>query len=628
MSLEVRRTAAPPFESQQNQNMLCQVLTNDFKTRGLGALSPEEGGRLSRMVSHYAKEVKRVQGAQPITILNKEVLKACAKQIIVSRQETTAAPIRSLALVDEDAVDEDEGDIVAALGMSNQSSTTAPDNLFQDTSKRFEVMQQSRNDLMKRDTPNPPDFRVSLEEDKQLTSPFQLFEAAKAARDRETVAADAAALAKNPLNTVGPLGELYGGNTTGLASAARPPLGDTRPRLPDRDPALIIRGPEPSLPQDILTRKDDVLTYKENEFNLFVNSIDRNWYQDSDTRFNETQQNRYNFVVNFDPANNRQGLGITPASQRKFRNIVRIELVKVIMPNECIDAGVTVLSTGNFEAGTTYTPLKLPYVTMRVDELEGNNYGTTNDIDNAFALVHYDGKWGESASAATGFIDMIPKFLKAQREYRPTPLSTLQKLTIHLNRPDGTSVSPTQDVYNIQKLYFNSFLPLDHGSTANDSPFAVTLAAGEVFVFLETPGFDASAFAVGDRVNLQGLLLTDTGLGSATDRSKFMSFINRKEGHAIVGIMTPYITSGVYDYTSITDGYFGYYNTATTLIIQLDKETLTTYPDYHTSGFAAALALTDIGSTKVINTSHQVQCVFRVITRELDAASRVRPDNL
>lgn len=610
MSLEVRRTAAPPFESQQNQSMLCQVLTNDFKNRGLGALSPEEGGRLSRMVGHYTKEVKRVQGAQPITILNKEVLKACAKQIIVSRQEATA---RSTTLVDEDAVDEDEGDIVAALGMSNQSSTTAPDNLFHDTSKRYEIMQQERNDLIKRDTPKPPDFRVSLEEDKQLSSPFQLFEAAKAVRDRESAAADAAALAKNPLQTVGP-------------------LGDTRPRLPDRDPALIIRGPEPTHPQDMLTRKDDVLTYKENEFNLFVNSIDRNWYQDSDVRFNETQQNRYNFVVNFDPANNRTGLGITPASQRKFRNIVRIELVKVIMPNECIDVGTTAVRVSptsiGYDTNTSYTPLKLPYVTVRVDELEGNNYGTTNDIDNAFALVHYDGKWGESVTNAVGFIDMIPKFLKAQREYRPTPLSTLQKLTIHLNRPDGTSVSPTQDVYNIDKIYFNTFLPAGYGSATNECLFAQPLGGDEVFVFLQTSGFDASAFAVGDRINLQGLALTNTGLGSATDRNAFMNFINRKEGHAIVGIMTPAITSGSIDYTNISDGYSGYYNVATTLIIQLDKASLTSYPDYHTSGFAAALALTDIGSTKVINTSHQVQCVFRVITRELDAASRVRPDNL
>jgi hypothetical protein len=619
MSLEVRRTAAPPFESQQNQGMLVQVLTNDFRSRGLGALSSEESSRLPRMVGHYTKEVRRVQGQQPVTILNREVLKACAKQIIIGRQE----PVResSTALVSPDAIEEDEGDIVAALGMSNQNSTTAPEGLFQDTSRRFEILQQERNDLMKRDTPNPPDFRVSLEEDNQLASPFQLFEAAKTARDRESAAAEAAALAK----TQGPMGDM-----TGFASAARPPLGDTRPRLPERDPALIVREVERPSSQDTLVRKDDVLTYKENEFNLFVNSIDRNWYQDSDTRFNETQQNRYNFVVNFDPANNRTGLGITPASQRKFRNIVRIELVKVIIPNECIDTVIEASSTAT-STNTDINPMTLPYVVMRVDELEGNNYGTNNDIDNAFALVHYDGKWGgenhTTPVTTAGFVDMIPKFLKAQRVYHPTPLSTLQKLTVHLNRPDGSSVSPVQDVFNIDKIYFNSFLPATYGTTTNNSPFAKAFS-GEIYVFIQTPGFDASAFSVGDRINIQGLSLTDTGLGSATDRATFNTFINRPTGHIVVGIMSPTWLLNAYNYNELNDGYDTYYGSANTLIIKLDQTSFNTYPDYHTNGFASALSFTDIGATKVINTSRQVQCVFRVITRELDSASRLRPDNL
>lgn len=616
MSLEVRRTAAPPFESQQNQGMLVQVLTNDFRSRGLGALSSEESGRLPRMVSHYMKEVRRVQGAQPVTILNREVLKACAKQIIVSRQE----PIResSTALVSPDAVEEDEGDIVAALGMSNQNSTTAPEGLFQDTSRRFELLQQERNDLMKRDTPNPPDFRVSLEEDKQLTSPFQLFEAAKAARDRESATAESAAIAK----TQGPMGDM-----TGLVSAARPPLGDTRPRLPERDPALIVREVERPLQQENLIRKDDVLTYKENEFNLFVNSIDRNWYQDSAVRFNETQQNRYNFVVNFDPANNRQGLGITPASQRKFRNIVRIELVKVILPNECIDTMINVISGPEYKTNLGNTALNLPYVTVRVDELEGNNYGTNNNIDNAFALVHYDGKWGGDLTniynssyalgasvGSPGWIDMIPKFLKAQRVYHPTPLSTLQKLTIHINRPDGTSVSPTQDTSSIIGLYFNN----DLAYTAGTSPYAAALG-GEAYIFIQlSSAFNAAFFSTGDRINMQGVSVS--GIGTPNQCSEFNNWLNRTEGHLIVGI------ANLNGSSQLDDSYnnSGY---ATTLIVRSDWSSSGALPNY-TVGFTNALKALTITDARLINTSRQVQCVFRVITRELDSASRLRPDNL
>ena len=593
MSLEVRRTAAPSFVSQQNQALLCQVLSNDFASRGLGALSREESGRLPRMVKHYVGEVARVKGeAGPVTLLNKEVLKACATQIITGRREAEAASSAATS----GSGDGDDEDIVAALGMGGQQQNDkAPEALFQDTSRRFEMLQQQRNDLVKRDTPAPPDFRVSLEEDKQLDAPIKMFEAAKAARDREMAAADAAAL-----TTVGP-------------------LGDVRPRMPDRDPALIIKNVERPLPQDVLIRKDDVLTYKENEFNLFVNSIDRNWFQDSGTRFNETKQNRYNFVVNFDPANNRQGLGITPASQRKFRNIVRIELIKVIMPAEPIETVVTVSTGPVYSTNLGITPLTLPYVVVHVDELEGNNYGTNNDIDNAFALVHYDGKWGGDQSSPVvtpGFLGMIPKFMKAQRIYHPTPLATLQKLTVQLHRPDGTSVSPTQDTFDLDKIYLNTSLPAGY-SAAGANLFANALS-GNQYIFLQVyGGFDASSFQVGDRVNLQGVAVS--GIGTAAQRQNFNDWLNRTEGHVVVAVQ--YVTGGV-----ITNGYPAN-AIASTLVIQTQRSSTGAYPDFSTP-FNSGLAGLSITGTRLINASRQVQCVFRVITRELDSQSRVRADNL
>jgi hypothetical protein len=601
MSLEVRRTAAPSFVSPQNQNLLCQVLTNDFSSRGLGALSRDESSRLPRMVKHYVTEVARVKGESgPVTLLNKEVLKACATQIITGRREVEEAS--QIASAGRSASPEDEEtDIVAALGMGGQQQLDkAPEALFQDTSRRFEMLQQQRNDLVKRDTPAPPDFRVSLEEDKQLDAPIKMFEAAKAARDREMAAADAAAL-----QTVGP-------------------LGDVRPRMPERDPALIIKNVERPLPQDNLIRKDDVLTYKENEFNLFVNSIDRNWYQDSGTRFNETKQNRYNFVVNFDPANNRQGLGITPASQRKFRNIVRIELVKVIMPAEPIETVVTVATGPVYTTNLGITPLTLPYVIVHVDELEGNNYGTNNDIDNAFALIHYDGKWGGDHSAPVvtpGFIGMIPKFMKAQRIYSPTPLATLQKLTVNLQRPDGSPVSPTQDTFDLTKIYVNSALPGTNVAAAGN--LFPTALSGDQYIFLQVfGGFDASAFSVGDRVNLQGVAVA--GVGTAAQCQTFNDWVNRTEGHVVVAIQ--YINT-VPAPDEITNGYPAN-ALASTLVIQTQRSSTGIYPDFSSNSFNTGLAALNISNTRLINASRQVQCVFRVITRELDSQSRVRADNL
>lgn len=607
MSL-VSRTA-PPFASQQNQALLCQVLTKDFANRGLGALSGEETGRLPRMVKHYMTEVSRVKGdSGPVTLLNKEVLKACATQIISGRRES-----ESTAVVATTPADNEDTDIVAALGMGGQQQAP-PEALFHDTSRRFEMLQQQRNDLVKRDTPAPPDFRISLEEDKQLDTPIRMFEAAKAARDRDMAAADAAAL-----QTVGPLGELYAGaNTSSLTRVGA--LGDVRPRMPERDPALIIKNVERPLPQDVLIRKDEVLTYKENEFNLLVNSIDRNWFQDSGTRFNETKQNRYNFVVNFDPANNRQGMGITPASQRKFRNIVRIELVKVILPAEPIETIVTVATGPVYTTNLGITPLTLPYVIVHVDELEGNNYGTNNDIDNAFALVHYDGKWGGEQTApivTPGFIGMIPKFMKAQRIYHPTPLATLQKLTVNLQRPDGSSVSPTQDTFDLTKIYLNTSLPAGYSAAAGN--LFPTALSGNQYIFLQVfGGFDASAFSTGDRINLQGVAVS--GVGTAAQCQAFNDWLNRMEGHVVVAVQ--HLAMNV-----ITNGYPAN-ALASTLVIQTQRSATGTYPDFTSDSFNSELAALNISDTRLINASRQVQCVFRVITRELDSQSRVRADNL
>ena len=53
-----------------------------------------------------------------------------------------------------------------------------------------------------------------------------------------------------------------------------------------------------NLPQAILTRQPDVISYKESEMNLFISSADRDWV----TTGAVTKDSRYNFTIHFDPA--------------------------------------------------------------------------------------------------------------------------------------------------------------------------------------------------------------------------------------------------------------------------------------------------------------------------------------
>ena len=67
---------------------------------------------------------------------------------------------------------------------------------------------------------------------------------------------------------------------------------------------------------------------------------------------------------------------------------------------------------------------------------------------------------------------------------------------------------------------------------------------------------------------------------------------------------------------------------ASTLVIQTQRSATGAYPDFTSNSFNSGLAALSISGTRLINASRQVQCVFRVITRELDSQSRLRPDNL
>ena len=77
---------------------------------------------------------------------------------------------------------------------------------------------------------------------------------------------------------------------------------------------------------------------------------------------------------------------------------------------------------------------------LRIPELDTNNYGSDNFLDNAFGILQYDANWNSDNTNLTdsrGWLAMIPKHLKCQKVYQPTPLSTLTKLTFQFLRPSG-----------------------------------------------------------------------------------------------------------------------------------------------------------------------------------------------
>jgi hypothetical protein len=389
------------------------------------------------------------------------------------------------------------------------------------------------------------------------------------------------------------------------------------------------------LPQNYVQREDKVVSYREIENNLFIYSADRDWLRNN-------KENRYSFTVNFDPATNGQSFNPTLSAQQKFKNIVRIELVKCIMAGESLD--VTINKTNSTPTGNTLTTyqdniLNLPYVTVRVAELENNNYGTDNFLDRSFGVLQYDAQWVSDETQKTctrGYLAMIPKFLKCQKEFYPTPLSTLQKMTIDIRRPNGELVSSSPDTFDIAGVIgagtssYGAVFPFGVVSSgeynlvdgANNNPFNFYLVTNKYF-----SRFD---ICKGDRIQISGYTYSDAALNDPTYGGAlrdFSNWINRAEGHIVLN--TGYTPTP----NSMLDGLndVGYGNI---IVIQARYQDPSTgsvllNPFYANNfanilnAFGAALQ----SPCRLIDLNKQLNLVFRVITREMDSLPQIRPDN-
>ena len=619
------------FLSDDNRRMLYGVLSKDFIKRGV-TLTPKLADQLDQYLNHYVDEVYSVQGAKPLTFLNKEVLVTTAQEFTNSILKKPTTPQTPTPATQQVKPMQQSQQVITAVRATGKPTTTGqqalPDNasangtpldsLFMDTSSRFDALQKERMEV-KKAAPPMPEFKIDFTDDGP--TPMELYERAKKARE-EALAAVAPAQGQQqqvdifmpaetrpPRITLGPANDFIDSREKGVATSS---------------PNLVspIDNEQKILSQQVVIKDDDVVNYKEVENNLIIYSADRDWV-------NNSTDNRYNFSVNFDPANNKQGFGLSPSSYMKFKNIVRIEFVKAILPAEGLDVIIRQDASGGsgtFSTNINANALSFPYLTLHLDEYRGNNYGTDNYLDNAFAILQYDALWTMDTvnnNNNRGYIAFIPKNLKAQRIWMPTPLATLTRLSLRIERPDGTPLQTNLDTSVINQVY-SSANALTIGSTFYTGSAG---AAGRYLFVRTTKYFSKFTIQVGDRVLFKDF--TSTNATYPVAATQLNTFMNQETGHLVVGVA--YDTSGAG--VGIADGsnIVGYSNYIILETRMNDPTTgLTTVDPF---GGTATInnnfldgATTYTGSC--INLNRQTQFVFRVITREMDAASRLRPDNL
>ena len=405
-------------------------------------------------------------------------------------------------------------------------------------------------------------------------------------------------------------------------SAATPDLTAVETRRPG---ATAGAGAQP---KDFLQPQEDIVKYRENEYNLVLNSKDRDWLVDAG-------QNRYNFSVQLAAGNIEQGKTVQAMLQTRLRNIVRIEFIKAILPVEGLDlvVGNDCPSSGppqGTDTNSFQSVLGLPFVQVTMDEIQGNNVTTNSELDRSLAVCQYDSTWRSDTITTTtrvnrGYTLFFPKFMKAQRIYAPTPLANLQKMTFTVLSPENQIVSESSDSSRIKRILYSSDIS---GGCYGEEPLD---ASGASYLFIEaTTWFSQWAYLRPDRIKFAGLSFLDAQ-GSAG--ALFRSWLEQEQGHTVIGLAH---TSKTGTPVTVTDGHnaYGYANWIIIRNRFTDASVTGTPSRYLFAGTGAAevtfaSALTTATATGgVLNLNRQVQLFLRVITRDMDAATNIRPDNV
>lgn len=663
--------ASDAYFSQKNEAMLQRVLYNDICRRTGNNLNERQATRLMKTVKYYMGEVHRVQGNKPVNTLNSEVLSATLSDYLMYLERSERSDGRSVV-----------SDIEEGPGLQQQQQQQGPQKQLEDRSRQdvgtaFSHLQASRQESKSR--PPMQDFRISLQDEGPV--PMDVFERIK--KDREEEAARVSVTAatgslretreettittltqKQTQQTFAEATDVFARGSrraeeeaeaafaereraslqaraaasSQVFATAPPPdmrslfMGDreTIDRSRNRNNEGIPTEVRSSGSQLLITREPDTMAYKETELNLFIYSGDRDWVSNS-------QETRYNFTVNFDPSNLPSGLRLNPTSTVKFRNIVRIEFVKAIVPGEGLDLMVYKTGASAYESDNNMNVLSYPYIQVRIPELDNNVYGTNNSVNSAFGVLQYDANWISDSGIATqrGFLAMIPKFLKCQKVYSPTPLATLQKLSFRFERPDGTLLSKSADTLDITNIY-PSFANLGAGFYAKDG--AVETDASAYYFIQTSKFFNHWTVTKGDRILVKNLTWNNpqpTG-DAVLQIAELLPYLQQDSGLIVVDTA---VISGSGGSLTLSTSYNsqGYANAIIVRGKFADPDTGVFKPvalggisdDYaNNAKLSYYLVNNALASGRLLNQSHQVQVAMRVITRELDSTGILRPDNL
>jgi len=307
--------------------------------------------------------------------------------------------------------------------------------------------------------------------------------------------------------------------------------------IQDNDNKILIQNPNYELfKKEMFGEKN----YIEKTHYINISSVDRNWVNN--------KESRYNYTVKFEPTDSTTNSNAYIKS--KYKNVVSIELVKAFLALDHtpipIDKNMYIGLQSN------------PYLILKIDEIPGVYSGTNNNTNNAFAHLCFDKEYKTTTlndatnSAADDTATYDKQFIKGfnsyiplafeKKNFYPSPLSVLNSLTLNLTTPDGSPINNLRDNLEISAI---TSVSADVGTTlmygeANGFPKPNTDNDTNYFLIkiTTTQKFSYKSFKIGDKILIKNCVITkhDDSAVTAGDYSLFQDFINRDSGHHIINI--------------------------------------------------------------------------------------------
>ena len=237
---------------------------------------------------------------------------------------------------------------------------------------------------------------------------------------------------------------------------------------------------------------------------LLLHGYDRNW---------ATYPMRFKFSVD------------VHSMQKQYRNIREIAVTRLIIPMEIVKREQNAVLLKN--TFVNQFGMAFPYVTVAIDEL-GDIYDSVSEAcRKSFATFIYDTEY--VSPNGRGYLILQP-MQNERKVFFPNNLSALQRMSISINRPNGSLYNNSMDDYMVLKVEYEAYNSLYLKIVTNKY-------------------FDKNEFYVGDTVYIQNYQMPPWTSTSSPEYTEYIanreaydlinSFMNRLEGHEIIQLGDP-----------------------------------------------------------------------------------------